>query len=259
MTPFPISAVSDCEGALGLLVAALAGERRKGYHPKSCIPVAAVRLLHWSGRISSRSAPNLTRIAGQILSAGEFLSGEKGSVETVLSIAGVRPDDPLGEHWAEERATALLLSGLAEVYVRAIRQGQMEDLKLVLRMVQADSRCGSTLWPEFVKAIPLFSILRDGEIGMVKTEKVIEEIWQGGDHCRPLLRYLGSPFGRESIGLSDRDRPYEVADRLGKIVHRIFWSGKFPKKEASPVRRKMDWMFPTKDHITLTAGTRWNR
>jgi len=61
------------------------------------------------------------------------------------------------------------------------------------------------------------------------------------------------------MGLSDEERVYRVSERLGGVIHRIFVSGKVPKVEKNPVRRRMDWMFPTKDHITLTAGTRWSR
>jgi len=62
---------------------------------------------------------------------------------------------------------------MASLYVRSVQAGQLEDVKQILRMVQADGRCDQVLWPQIVSAVPLFAILRKGEEGMIRVEEDI--------------------------------------------------------------------------------------
>lgn len=173
VSAFPISAISDRLGDIGLLAAALLGERKKGFIPSSGIPAAIVRLLVCTNQIKVETASKLSQLITRLIFASDFLRGKLDAVSAVLGICRIPLDDPVRESWTEERARTLLLSGMASLYVRSVQAGQLEDVKQILRMVQADGRCDQVLWPQIVSAVPLFAILRKGEEGMIRVEEDI--------------------------------------------------------------------------------------
>lgn len=223
VTPFPVSAVLDNLEEVSLLVSALDGETKKGYHPKSGVPGCIEKLK----KIQGFRRKSCRKWASWAFDSWMGIEYSKGNVEVLDYLRSLNhpPRDDVAEFFFlnGEKVIQYAIARLIQKSFESPMGDFQRDIVNLKESLDSLSDAGHWTSDNYFRHIPTVAVALQAESSLLLLEKggVFTDPQWSGPLSEVLHEFISNPLNNSSWGMDTRQRKARAMSRLGREIRSL--------------------------------------